>query len=591
MKIEFKKIISQKSFIIFLIVAAGLFLRWLYPMDRMFDFDQNQIATFAKQILNKDLTLIGPQTGPARFFTGPLIYYLGAIIYWLTGLHPVANTYLGLTIYLSTVIALILILRNRFSSILTIFLAIYSLSPFFVFIDRTTWNPNFSFLSSSLVFFSLLNFNKEKPLLSYLLGFLGAFLAYQAHFSGFIVLGIAVILSVFINRSIKLATALFFGLIFSLIPLVIFDMRNHWLNFYGLISLFTDKERMGSVDLFVRANHNLLIILENIGKIFLQGLPFISLITIGLFILFIFSRLKNTKLIPQQFIIVWVWIFSPLIFSFYRLGVPEYYFLIQFPALVLIISFILKEFSEKPILILIIGGLFFSVSLGMVQQSLEKQGLTLKNKIAALEFIKKQSQDNPINLVYDMDLGNQFGWNYLIDYLNLKIDNSLPIKTHLIYPTNQFTIASFESGKLGIWFDKRTNINQIDYFEGQKGILVYYPDNWIVISDLEVKYYPQDKGIKVNAFSSAYPFIPSETIYTFYFSQKEELKYLESIDDNNPYYNNKGWFPAKISNTFFKDKIAFRRIVASKYILVVIFPSDFSQEKIDSFLNLTETAN
>ncbi len=71
---------KTKSLTILLIVAAGLFLRWLYPLDRLFEFDQNQIAVFAKQIIDKNFTLIGPRTGPAQFFTGPLIYYLGAIL-------------------------------------------------------------------------------------------------------------------------------------------------------------------------------------------------------------------------------------------------------------------------------------------------------------------------------------------------------------------------------------------------------------------------------------------------------------------------------------------------------------------------------
>ena len=143
---------NQAVILVIMVIFAGFLLRALFPLQREFSFDQAQIAQAAEKILKGQLTLIGPQTGPAAFHTGPLIYYIAAVVYFFTNLHPIANTVLALVIYLLTAISIFFILKSLLDEKLAlVFTAIYCLSPYFVSLDKITWNPNFSFLSATLV--------------------------------------------------------------------------------------------------------------------------------------------------------------------------------------------------------------------------------------------------------------------------------------------------------------------------------------------------------------------------------------------------------------------------------------------------------
>jgi hypothetical protein len=340
---------NQKKLTLFLIIIIGLVLRWLFPLDRLFDFDQNQIAEFSKQIIEKNLTLIGPRTGPLQFFTGPLIYYLGAIIYKLTNLHPIANTYISLSIYLLTIFSLLIIFKNKFTFFFrTTFIALYSLSPYFIQLDRVTWNPNLSFLSGSLVLMSLLYYQKQNPLKSYAFGFLGMFLAYQAHFSGFIMLVIALILSLIFHKSIKFIVSTISGLLISLSSLIIFDLRNNWLNLRGLLAMLSNSEQVGKVSLFARLYKNITITLENLGKILIYNSNFISLSLIGLIILTVWFKSESKFLTKKQKSITLLWsILFAILFALYRGQTPEYYFLMQPPAFCIVIADLLSKYHKK----------------------------------------------------------------------------------------------------------------------------------------------------------------------------------------------------------------------------------------------------
>lgn len=69
----------------FLLIVLGTFFRVLFPTNVSLGFDQVQILENASKILQGDLSLIGPRTGPASIFTGPLIYYLTSPILFIFG--------------------------------------------------------------------------------------------------------------------------------------------------------------------------------------------------------------------------------------------------------------------------------------------------------------------------------------------------------------------------------------------------------------------------------------------------------------------------------------------------------------------------
>lgn len=567
--------------LLWLIIILGLVLRTLYPLDRFFSFDQEQIANAAKQILQKDFTLIGPRTGPVAFHTGPFIYYLGALIYGLTRLHPIANTFIALAIYLLTAVFILKITKKKFSnSFRLVFLTLYSLSPYLISLDRITWNPNLSFLSASLIFFGLLNSNL-------LFVFTGMFFGYQAHFSAFIVFAISLLIIIFLKKSFKLAISLIVGLFTSLIPLIIFDLRHNWLNLKGLLSLLNNTEQIGLVDYLGRLFKNFLITFENGGKIVLYNLPFISLILFGLLIFIAWFRTSQIK--TSFKVIVLAWLFSfPILISLYRESTPEYYFLMQLPVWIFIFTDVIHRFFKSRGAILFLIALMTFLSIGIVISHTDKEGLSLKDKLLALTEIKKQVNNHQVNLVYDMDLAQQHGWQYLLDYLNLQHNPNLPVKTHLIYPLASKSLRSTFFGSLGIWVDKRDLYEEASYLNKDSAILFYFPKDWLVQAYLEKDYYPGKSDIKIMKFGST-NLITDKTnsIYYLYFPKNANQEYLR-LDKIKKTDNDKKWNLTSLNHENLEQPNTYYHSDRSM-THVFIFPQSYSSEDIFNFFNKTET--
>ncbi|MCA9368696.1 hypothetical protein KC721_00210, partial [Candidatus Woesebacteria bacterium] len=267
----------QNSIILILIVAVGLFLRaykfGYYPLG----FDNLQIITSAEKIVEGDLVFLGPRTGPAEMFTGPLIYYVAAPFLFLGFSHYTA-IFVPLFLALLTGITLAWLTKvvEREQHLI---LALWAFSPLLIPMDRILWNPNLTVLASSLTFFPLLALERKyryqlfgKHIPTEFLLFVGAFLGYQAHFSGLILAPLACIyLVVRRYKNVWLYGALFVGFLASLLPTVLFDIKNNYLNTRGLLSLLEGKTGFGLVGFFTTLLHAMQISLENLGGVLLEG--------------------------------------------------------------------------------------------------------------------------------------------------------------------------------------------------------------------------------------------------------------------------------------------------------------------------------
>jgi hypothetical protein len=116
---------------------------------------------------------------------------------------------------------------------------LWAFSPLIVNLDRVFWNPNLILLATVLIFVPLLKVTADKY--SYALLFIGAFLSYQAHFSGFLLVALGIFFILYLRRSWKLIIPIIIGLLISLIPTALFDIRHEFLNFNGLLALFSSK--------------------------------------------------------------------------------------------------------------------------------------------------------------------------------------------------------------------------------------------------------------------------------------------------------------------------------------------------------------
>lgn len=427
---------------VWLIFAIGLILRLILPMDRGFNFDQDQIALNAYTIAHGNLTSLGPQTSNLNFFTGPLIYYLAAIFYRLTNFHPIANAFTAASTYVLTFFLVRHFFKQLFSDkLVVLYLAIYALSPYLVQLNRITWNPGLSFLSGSLVLAALL-----KPNLGSI--WWGMFLAYQSSFSGFVLPVILLIYSFWQRRNLKMILVGFSGLAVSMLPLALFDLRHQFMNTLSLGNFIYQSIFSADAGFITKIKIISIINFENFSKL-LTGyfFPSLVLVLLGLAIFGLWLKQPRSLFTPRQRQILLFWMAAfPVAGLFYGDGLPEYYFLMQLPALVLMAADLIYKLKNQAVLVYLF---MLIVSLGVIFTS--DNGYLLRHKYNAIQYIKSQSGDRPVELIFDMDYSEQFGWEYLTKYFQLnRVPQGEPV--HLIFPALPTTRFSERFGNIGVWY-------------------------------------------------------------------------------------------------------------------------------------------
>lgn len=452
------KINNKKFYLILLIIFSGLFLRAYNPGLYVFGFDQVQILENAKEIISGNLTLIGPRTGPAGMFTGPLIYYLTAFLLLIIP-SPWTIVATSLTISLLTAIGLYLLVKRHLSiNQALIILSIWALSPFLIYFDRITWNPNLTLLSSALVFFPLVSVLKSKPLsiVDYLTIALGGFLSFQAHFSGFL-LPALFIGTQLIWKKVNFKASLFLlaGLGLSLIPTLIFDIRHSWLNLKGLQDFLFNREVVETFSLWQRIISLLDTTVKNIGKIVFfhvgREAIFFTGILVPTLCLWGINKVKAAS-IPIKLSFVWLAL-TIVSFSFYNQEIPEYYLFIHLPAVMCIFGcFINKIFknTQKISFFILLTAIFCYLALSHAN-IMSRDLFQIGNQLNLVNDIVELNTKTPVSgIAYDFqpDVA-QLGLRYLITDRLDKSEDGIVVHIAADIPRTK------KYGHLGAWLDPR----------------------------------------------------------------------------------------------------------------------------------------
>lgn len=487
-------LLRSSTFLLICILLFALlprFYKWgYYPLG----FDQVQILTNAQDITQGNITLIGPRTGPAQMFTGPLIYYLTAgLLFAIPSPYTLIATSLVLT--LATGIGLWLVTRRALNSTSALLvMVVWAASPFLIAMDRITWNPSLTLLASSLVFFPIYRLLRLKDLrfketwFDYLLIAVGAFLGYQAHFSGLLLPGLAFFSLLFLRPKLAVlaGVAAGLGLAASLVPTLIFDIRYNWLNLNGLLQLGQDNSDSLLIDRIKAIIASFASVIRNSGWVVFwdsnAALPFVA--GLGLVILQVhnFSKAKNkTEKYPWLFPLLWL-AFITVCFSFYQKPKPEYYFLIQIPAVLLMLEqSVLSKFQSLNakllfVVLMMIYALTFAVTKFQVGN-----GTNLLNQLEVMRTLQRQAVNNPIkSFSFDMKEVDSEGLRYLLRDWQFDPNGD---EIHLVYPTLRNTLSSYSSNDMGYWTDSRTKpgyhyVTQPRYIIGTDESLSVLPQSY-----------------------------------------------------------------------------------------------------------------
>lgn len=338
------------TIVLFLI---GFFLR-MYKIDSFITFlgDQGRDAIVMKRIITLEhFPGIGASSSVGNVFLGPFYYYFAAPWLLLTNFSPLGPA-IGVAVFGSLMIpAAYFVAKDLFDEKVGVIMAIFTaFSVVFVDLSRFSWNPNLLPFSSLLTFYFFVKGIQKNDWRMY--GLSGVFIgiSMQFHYVS-LAFGLPILL-VFIwdfytkrkklLEPIKNLAAMVAGAAIVLAPLIIFDLRNNFINTRAFMQIFTTAESVSSV----RGLGEILYTFTQFSGYALQfeladlvGMLFLGLILFSLW----FSRKKKE---PISLVIMF-FVLMLVITSYFTQKKIIHYFGSLYPLYYLILAYALGTFWNK----------------------------------------------------------------------------------------------------------------------------------------------------------------------------------------------------------------------------------------------------
>lgn len=243
---------KRNILILTLIIVCATILRF-YRIEPFMTFlgDQGRDAITIKRLVTfEDFPAIGAPSSVGQIFLGPFYYYLVAPFLLLFNFNP-AGLGIGVA-FLSVLflVYLIYVIYKQFGLFVSsLFIAFAAFSFPLVELSRFSWNPNLLPYFSFTTIFFFYKWLKERSIIY--AGLTGAFLAFcmQLHYLAmliFIPIGLVYIMAVLKEKKktafVKPTIAAIGAFGFFNIPLLLFDIKNNFLNSKNFIALFTESK-------------------------------------------------------------------------------------------------------------------------------------------------------------------------------------------------------------------------------------------------------------------------------------------------------------------------------------------------------------
>lgn len=418
----------KELFILVCILSLTLFFK-LYNFEARipFGWDQSRDSTTAWEILVElNHTLIGPQVvSDNAFFLGPLWYYFLTPFFFISRLDPIALGYAVLTSTILTSLAFYFFIRKlagiAAAIIGTIIIAGNS--------DLLVWNPMLVPLFSIGILYCIegITLGRKKFLIP---AFLLLGMSLQIHIQMlFFFIPLIFALIIFLKSQklpLKEFTISLVSFALTFLPLIFFDLRNNFINFDGIVKIFSGSESQGMpLNYFEQLSLTLpktiftnsflpeLFISKNFVGPILTCTSLIGILT-----------LKTT----QQFkvILIMVLIMPVFVFSFYKGKLSEYYFYLSMaPSLIGFSNFLKLIFNFSVVgKLWVVLFLIYILFLNFQNLKNQKSANGLLYYKQAVEYLKNQKQDRVINVSFDMPYRDDAGFKYLFKYYNLNVKDT-----------------------------------------------------------------------------------------------------------------------------------------------------------------------
>ena len=425
--------------IVFLLFTVALVKNFRFLPSSMFESDQEYLALSGQAILNGDFTLIGAPTSVGGMFIGPLYNYLVAGALWLFRGNPLSVNGLSALFVALSIPAFYLVGRLLFSHSAGVIAALVALFSYnFVNLDQVP--PLLAPLPLvTLLFIGFGENSTSKTRKSLVMGLLAG-LALNLHFSGVFFIPI-----LFISGVLS-----WIPLLVLLSPLFLFEARNNFVMTRNLFSFASSSIQIGST-----AGGRLQAFLAGIGDLIGIGGMTMNLVAFA----FVVTALKSSSRLVKYLIL------TPLaFFLLYNGRLLPYYAIIAWVAVMLFIGELgsrLWANGRMMRIALITVFVMFSIDHSMRWFN-RRVSHGLDQKLAALRFIKEQSGNQPIYFSRTIEVGRDFGFEYLSPYVGINHSGDLsdPNYTIVIPARWKEIVPDREFGNIGVVLPKRGSNEQ-----------------------------------------------------------------------------------------------------------------------------------
>jgi len=399
---------KRSSCAILCILIVATLLRTLNTRNLLgFWYDQGRDAKVVWELIHhKNVFLIGPTTGIEGIFLGPFYYYFLAPFYAIGKGDPVVPA-IGLGLVTSVAVFLLYRVGKKYISTNVGLLAslLYGFSAVIIQANRWLSNPTALPFFSLLIVWLLLEANEKKSFTNikgFLLGFLvGISLQLEAASAIFFIPAVMVICWN-IKKSCRIKTVHLFlivlGLGFTLIPQILFDIRNDNLlgkSFYRF--LVSEKSfRVNSTEFLL---NRLIFFLKSFSEKLFIGNP-LQVLGLGSVLISLIVNIKKTPSSIKKVIIPWILV--PVVgLTIYKGNngyVWDYYLTGVFPVFMLLVAvgvaFMPRILKAIFITCFISQNVFFALTF---VQTTQPGYITLKNIQQAVDWIYEDAGNNPFN--------------------------------------------------------------------------------------------------------------------------------------------------------------------------------------------------
>lgn len=406
-----------------LILALAAFLLRVYKIEDLFYFTYDEsIPAFVgrRAILWQHIPLIGGVT-PFNFHLAPYFYWFLAFILFLGNLNPIVWGWAAAFIAVATTFMMYLVGRSFASRKLGITAAIlWAFSYLANVYDRHLWALWWGPLVSLVVIFSLYKIIKGNERFVFLLALILAF-AIHADPSNLVFVVLAVVAWLVYKIPIKKSTLLaFLIIIFSFLPLVVFDIRHNFANIRPVLDFikagrntpgFESQKFINNSLIFPQAASRLIYTFgdNEIAKQYsycqtfvrekFQAIPWpiilITSLSILGFLFWSFAGYKNNQGWRTVSILIILYFLGIQLYgTVFRADIFEHYITGLFAVFLLILAKVLTLLPKN--LWLAFLAIFVTMNLHKLLTSQNSQGLTYKRE--AIVYTMQQVGDRPFSL-------------------------------------------------------------------------------------------------------------------------------------------------------------------------------------------------